>query len=136
MEQWEVVEKPLVAPTWDFMWNYAAEEGREKQLAQQSFVSSYTAIPEARAYPHEHIYIGDAALKMTLGTPNEAYDSDHASHLLQSAGQSSVKAAMTELLENNVLSKLVRDPKKPKPGRTLKISETCVSILPVVMRRF
>ncbi len=63
---------------------------------------------------------------MTLGTPNESYDTDHASCLLRSAGDTSVKRAMAELLERGVVSKLVRDPSKPKPGRTLKISETYV----------
>ena len=64
---------------------------------------------------------------MTLSTPNEAYDSENASRLLTSVGEASVAAAMTELLENGALSRVVRDPKKIKPGRMLKISEMSVT---------
>ena len=63
---------------------------------------------------------------MTLSTPNEVYDSEKASQLLASVGESSVNAAAADMLERGVLSKVVRDPKKLKPGRTLKISELCV----------
>ncbi|PSR80716.1 hypothetical protein PHLCEN_2v6632 [Hermanssonia centrifuga] len=123
-ESWEIKEQVPTAPSWDFMWNGAAEEGREKQVAQQSFVLGGNQLPPSRSYPSESIYVADIALKMTLGTPNESYDTDHASCLLRSAGDTSVKRAMAELLERGVVSKLVRDPSKPKPGRTLKISET------------
>ena len=60
---------------------------------------------------------------MTLSTPNEVYDSEKASQLLASVGESSVNVAAADMLERGVLSKVVRDPKKLKPGRTLKISE-------------
>lgn len=59
---------------------------------------------------------------MTLGTPNEAYDASKASNLLSAVGEA-VGVAVEELLERGVLSKLVRDPTKHRPGRTLKISD-------------
>ena len=110
------------------MWNNAAEEGREKLLAQQPFVLA--ASPDGcvaqglrtRAYLSERSYVGDAALKMTLGTPNEAYDEDRAADLLKSAGQEAVDTAVKDMLERGVVSKLVRDAQN-KPGRTLKISD-------------
>ena len=64
---------------------------------------------------------------MALGTPNEVYDPERASRLLASAGESSVRAAMSGLLEHGVISKVVRDPAKSKPGRLLKISEVCAT---------
>lgn len=60
---------------------------------------------------------------MVLGTPNEVYNPDDAAKLLHDVGDDVVKTASCELLDIGVLSKLVRDPSKPKPGRTLKISE-------------
>ena len=123
-QRYEVVERPLLAPTWDFVWNYAAEEGREKQLAQQAFVTSGATVPDMKGYSKESVHVADAALKMTLGTPNDTYDANRAAQLLHGVGQENVTTAVTDLLERGVISKLVRDPKKPKPGRTFKISET------------
>ena len=60
---------------------------------------------------------------MVLGTPNEVYDSEQASRVLASAGEQFVQAAKDDLLDRGVLSKVVRDPTKHKPGRLLKISE-------------
>lgn len=60
---------------------------------------------------------------MVIGTPNERYDADKASRMLHSVGEQATALAATTLLSRNVLSKLVRDPKKTIPGRTMKISE-------------
>lgn len=64
------------------------------------------------------------SFKMVFGTPSELYDADSATRLLHGAGDQCVSVAKSNLLHQGVLSKLVRDPKKPKPGRTLKISDT------------
>lgn len=132
MSQFRVFEKPLLAPTFDFLWNNAAEEGREKLLAQQPFVlapassSGITQGLQTSIYSSERPYVGDAALKMTLGTPSETYDADRAASLLKSVGQEVVDVAVKDMLERGVISKLVRDPKKNKPGRLLKISDLWV----------
>ena len=63
-EQWDIVEKAPTVPTWDFVWNGAAEEGREKQFVQQAFVLSGNEIPAARLYPSEEIYVADSAIKV------------------------------------------------------------------------
>ena len=63
---------------------------------------------------------------MVLGTPNEIYDSEQASRVLASVGPQYVQAAKDDLLDRGVLSKVVRDPAKHKPGRLLKISEVFV----------
>ena len=60
---------------------------------------------------------------MTLGTPHERYDAELASTLLHTIGEQYVSVATKNLLSRGVLSKLVRDPQKQKPGRQLKISE-------------
>lgn len=68
-------------------------------------------------------FLSNGSCQMALGTPNESYDSEAASLMLKSVGEQHVKIASTDLLDRGVLSKLVRDPSKPKPGRTLRISE-------------
>ena len=60
---------------------------------------------------------------MTLGTPNEIYDSQIASDMLTTIGEKPVKTVTALLLSRGILSKVIRDPKKMKPGRALKISE-------------
>jgi len=60
---------------------------------------------------------------MVFGTPAELYDPDGGTRLLHSIGKKPVSVGISHLLSQGVLSKLVRDPKKPKPGRTLKISD-------------
>jgi oxalate---CoA ligase len=131
MTRFNVIEKPVHVPTYDFMWNNAAEEGREKLLLHQPFIVSASSqlhssqAAEMHIYPDEGAYVGDAALKMTLATPNEIYDADCAAELLKSVGQEAVDIAVKGMLERGVISKLVRDPKKNKPGRQLKIADQC-----------
>ncbi|KDQ54862.1 hypothetical protein JAAARDRAFT_352005 [Jaapia argillacea MUCL 33604] len=120
---WEVEEKQPAAPLWDFMWNVTLEEGREKTMKRYAF----TTIPEVmftEGEPgSETVNVAEAAVKMVMGTPNEKYNLDCASKLLHHVGEQSVSVATSNLLGRSVLSKVVRDPRKAKPGRTLKISE-------------
>ena len=64
---------------------------------------------------------------MTMGTAHEHYDAETAARLLRGLGEDTVAAATTSLLRRGILSKLIRDPKKTKPGRLLKISDPYVS---------
>lgn len=68
---------------------------------------------------------------MVFGTPNETYDASAASALLHAAGDGLVNEACKNLLADNVLAKLVRDPNKASPGRALKISEVYETVLHV-----
>lgn len=61
-----------------------------------------------------------------MGTPPERYDSEHASVLLKSQGDDIINTATRNLVNAGVLSKLQRDPKRSRPGRLLKISESFV----------
>ena len=63
---------------------------------------------------------------MVFGTPHEDYDSNQASALLHDIGEQPVAIARSNLLSRGVLSKLVKVPKKSKPGRIFKISEMSV----------
>lgn len=63
---------------------------------------------------------------MVFGTPASNYDEENASRLLRSVGEARVAAASARLLEQGVLSKVVRDKKRDKPGRRLQISDAYV----------
>lgn len=60
---------------------------------------------------------------MVFGSPAESYTPEAGSEILNQFGKSLVNTATKRLLENGVLSKLVKDPTKQRPGRQLKISE-------------
>ena len=60
---------------------------------------------------------------MVLSTPNEWYDPERAAAMLHEVGEEDVSIATKTLLTQGVLSKLVRDPNKSRPGRQLKISD-------------
>ncbi|KAI6169347.1 hypothetical protein EDD17DRAFT_1518170 [Pisolithus thermaeus] len=126
-EMFEVEENPITFPVWDFMWNSAVEEGREKQFMTRAFTKELgTVTSEVK---DDVLATAEAALKMVFGTPNEIYDPDGGARVLRSIGKEHVSLAMSNLLSQGVLSKLVRDPKKPKPGRTLKISDNNLNIV-------
>ncbi|TFY76774.1 hypothetical protein EWM64_g7235, partial [Hericium alpestre] len=119
----DVIEKLPNAPTWDFMWSLNVDEGREKGMLQQAFIREEDDVPVISDHATDHVRTAEAALKMVFETPNENYDASAAAELLHDIGEQPVSVAQGNLLSRGVLSKLVRDPKKPKPGRTLKISE-------------
>ena len=64
---------------------------------------------------------------MVFGTPASNYDEENASQLLRSVGEARVASASARLLEQGVLSKVVRDKKRDKPGRRLQISDAYVA---------
>lgn len=123
LDQYDVVETAPTVPTWDFVWNAVVEEGREKRMLRQPFNKSVEDMLFTGEGQSEAISLAEAGLKMALGTPNERYDPESASTLLHNVGEQYVSPAARNLLNRGVLSKLVRDPQKQKPGRQLKISE-------------
>ncbi|KAH8100488.1 hypothetical protein BXZ70DRAFT_937413 [Cristinia sonorae] len=122
-KSWTVVEKAQTAPTYDFMWTHPSEEAREKAFLHHAFLVDAHELPPFHSYPTEVIHVADATVKMALGTPNELYDMQAASALMKSVGEEHCQLATLKLLERGVLSKVVRDPTKTKPGKTLRISE-------------
>lgn len=124
LDEFEVVETTPAAPSWDFVWNAAVEEGREKRLLRQPFTREPGEFPPRSMCEEEDIFLAESTLKMAMGTPPERYDSESASLLLRSAGEDAVATAIKNLLGKGVLSKSQRDPTKQKPGRQLKISES------------
>ena len=60
---------------------------------------------------------------MVIGTPNERYSVETGNQFLKRFGDDVVSSVAESMLERGVFSKIVRDPQKPKPGRSLKISD-------------
>lgn len=118
----DVVEEPSPAPTFDFIWSSLVEDEREKRLLREAVTTTPERPPSFEESPVE-LQLAEAALKMTMGTAHENYNPEDAARLLRGLGEDSVAAATSSLLRRGVLSKLVRDPKKTKPGRLLKISD-------------
>lgn len=65
----DVIEKTIVSPPWDFMWNSITEEGREKQMFSQAFVVDDDAVLPTPIYDSDSLYIAEAAVKVSF-TPN------------------------------------------------------------------
>ncbi|KAG2057154.1 hypothetical protein BDR06DRAFT_952287 [Suillus hirtellus] len=123
IQHFDVLCNATISPAWEFVWQAAVEEGREKQFLRQSFTHAPDDIPYVTNTSDDVIQVAEAALKMVFGMSSEHYDADLAAEMLHSVGDQSVSLATSNLLRRGVLSKVVRDPKKMKPGRTLKISE-------------
>ncbi|KAG7450180.1 uncharacterized protein BT62DRAFT_495486 [Guyanagaster necrorhizus] len=124
----EVIEAATTGPVWDFMWNGVVEEGREKRLTSLAFLDSLSDLSET---PVEDVLaIAESALKMALGTPLENYNAEGASTLLRSAAEEHIVTSATKgLVSRGILSKLVRDHHRQKPGRQLKISDANLAAL-------
>ena len=139
---WDVLAKPDNTPVWEFLWDSKVDENREKGLLQTAFTADYDDIALAGdgSNSGQEVQVAEAALKvrrlypsrvcltltscqMVFGTPNENYVPSKGAALLRSVGERAVSKAKDNLLGRGVLSKAVRDPQRPKPGRTLKISE-------------
>ncbi|KAG2123565.1 hypothetical protein DEU56DRAFT_45236 [Suillus clintonianus] len=123
IHHFDVLCNTTISPAWDFVWQATVEEGREKQFLRQSFTHGPDEVPFVTNTSDDVVQVAEAALKMVFGMPTEHYDADLAAQMLHSAGDQSVSLATSNLLRRGVLSRVVRDPKKMKPGRTLKISD-------------
>ncbi|KAH9050483.1 hypothetical protein EDB84DRAFT_1449184 [Lactarius hengduanensis] len=121
---WDVNVQQNDNPTWEFLWDSRIDSNREKGLLQIAFTTESHEMPTSDSNGDREIQVAEAALKVVFGTPSEDYDPSRAANLLRSVGEEQlVSRARDNLLSRGVLSKLVKDPNKPKPGRTLKISE-------------
>lgn len=143
IHRFDVLCNTIVSPAWEFVWQATVEEGREKQFLRQSFTHGPDEVPYVTNMSDDVVQVAEAALKvavvhltcrltsyylctvlqMVFGMSTEHYDADLAAEMLHSVGDQSVSLATSNLLRRGVLSKVVRDPKKMKPGRTLKISD-------------
>lgn len=63
-DKWSISERKDGQGTWDFLWNGAAEEGREKQALEEAFVLEIddAVIP---AKDTHHITVAESAMKVS-----------------------------------------------------------------------
>ncbi|KAK0198496.1 hypothetical protein F5146DRAFT_1158718 [Armillaria mellea] len=108
----DVIEAATTGPTWDFMWNGVVEEGREKRLTSQPFLDTLGDLGETPV--DDALAIAESALKANCTC---------------SAEEHIVTSATKGLVSRGVLSKLVRDHHRQKPGRQLKISDANLAAL-------
>ena len=140
----DIRETQPAASVWEFMWNAVTEDKREKQLFGKSMLVDEIIPSVETPYDTEEMYVAETAVKvcrawsvrkcepcqpgvqMVVGTPNEKYNVETAAQLLQRFGDDTVSSVTESMLERSIFSKTIRDPKKPKPGRPLKISDQYV----------
>lgn len=123
IHRFDVLCNTIISPAWEFVWQATVEEGREKQFLRQSFTHGADEVPYVTNISDDVVQVAEAALKMVFGMSTEHYDAELAAEMLHSVGDQSVSLATSNLLRRGVLSRVVRDPKIMKPGRTLKISD-------------
>lgn len=66
LDEFEVVETTPTAPTWDFVWNAAVEEGREMRLLRQPFTREPGEFPSRSICEEEDIFLAESTLKVCL----------------------------------------------------------------------
>ncbi|KAJ1300711.1 hypothetical protein OPQ81_002356 [Rhizoctonia solani] len=104
--------------TWDFCFDVASEEPRERELLQHPFVLYEYG---SSSHPPFKVSVAQASIKMVMSTPDTYYDSKHAAALLTPCGEHTVAAAV-EGLKESLDPKKVR-PDKKEPGRKYRYSD-------------
>ncbi|KZV85486.1 hypothetical protein EXIGLDRAFT_841464 [Exidia glandulosa HHB12029] len=122
---WTLEEKPRPAHGMkESLFSGVSEEQRERDGLKDAFTLDAIAPPHPVQLPREDMpEVVQAALKMMLATPEDAFNEDIGADMLEHFGDEATKKAAVELLDRNVLAQTVHDVKKLHPGRTLKISD-------------
>lgn len=78
LEQFDVVETPSSAPSWDFVWNALVEEGREKGMLSLPFTHQVDVLPFRDESISEEMCLAESALKvMTIKATRSYRHSPH-----------------------------------------------------------
>ncbi|KAG8720596.1 hypothetical protein FRC09_009302, partial [Ceratobasidium sp. 395] len=99
---------------WDFCFDLASEEPREREFLQHPFVVGDPAIP-----PDDTplgVSVAQAAVKMIISTPEASYDNNDAAAMLALIGEDSVKLAV-DSMDDSIIKK------KSKAGRNYPIRQ-------------
>ncbi|CUA70965.1 Titin [Rhizoctonia solani] len=98
--------------TWDFFFDVASEEPREREFLQHPFIL-HERDPDT--HPSFDVAVAQASIKMVMSTPDPCYDSNHAAALLNPFGEATIAAAVDGLKDSLDLKKARSD--KKEPGR-------------------
>ncbi|KAH7333608.1 hypothetical protein B0J17DRAFT_709232 [Rhizoctonia solani] len=104
--------------TWDFCFDVASEEPREREFLQHPFVLHERV---SITHPPSKVSLAQASIKMVMSTPDPHYNSNHAAALLNPFGETTIAAAVDGLKDSLDLKK-VRAEKK-EPGRKYRYSD-------------
>ncbi|CAE6459542.1 unnamed protein product [Rhizoctonia solani] len=104
--------------TWDFFFDVASEEPREREFLQYPFVL-YEHDPST--YASSDVFVAQASMKMVMSTPDSYYDSTHAAALLSPFGEATIAAAVDGLKDSLDLKRIRLD--KKEPGRKYRYSD-------------
>ncbi|CAE6488685.1 unnamed protein product [Rhizoctonia solani] len=105
--------------TWDFCFDVASEEPREREFLQHPFVLHEN---DLSAHPPFNVSVAQASIKMVMSTPDSYYDSNHAAALLNPFGEVTITAAVDGLKDSLDLKRVRLD--KKEPGRKYRYSDT------------
>ncbi|CAE6432020.1 unnamed protein product [Rhizoctonia solani] len=117
-------QAPRQPTTWDFFFDVASEEPREREFLQHAFVLYGH---ESGPNPPFNVSVAQASIKMVMSTPDSYYDSQHATDLLNPFGEATIQAAVDSLKDSLDLKRVRSD--KKEPGRKYKYSDLEISRL-------
>ncbi|KAH7092842.1 hypothetical protein BKA62DRAFT_722325 [Auriculariales sp. MPI-PUGE-AT-0066] len=127
-DKWKIESKAVSTTagrrTFEFLWSAISEEQREKEFYREAFLLPPVAMPSQLTGDWSNTEVVEATLKMMLSTPEDRFSSDISSEMLKHFGEDAVKTAVEKLRREGKISAIQSDPKKPRPGRTLKISDS------------
>ncbi|KAF8687602.1 B-block binding subunit of TFIIIC, partial [Rhizoctonia solani] len=103
---------------WDFCFDVASEEPREREFLQHPFVVHEDS-PDT--HPSLNVSLAQASIKMVISTPDPYYDSNHAASLLTPFGEATIQTAVEGLRDSLDLKRIRVD--KRDPGRKYKYSD-------------
>ncbi|CAE6398352.1 unnamed protein product [Rhizoctonia solani] len=112
------VQTPKQPTNWDFCFDIASEEPREREFLQHPFVLHEH---ESHTHPTLGVSVAQASIKMVMSTPDAYYDSNHAATMLSPFAGSTIQAAVEGLRDSLDLKKVRTD--KREPGRKYKYSD-------------
>ncbi|EUC63046.1 B-block-binding subunit of tfiiic protein [Rhizoctonia solani AG-3 Rhs1AP] len=104
--------------TWDFCFDVAGEEPREREFLQHPFVL-HEHVPGT--YSSSDVFVAQASMKMVMSTPDSYYDSNHAAALLNHFAEATITAAVDGLKDSLDLKRVRLD--KKEPGRKYRYSD-------------
>ncbi|CAE7225830.1 unnamed protein product [Rhizoctonia solani] len=103
---------------WDFCFDVASEEPREREFLQYPFVLHESAL---NLHPPFNVSVAQASIKMVMSTPDPYYDSNHAAAILNPFGEAMIASAVDGLKDSLDLKRVRSD--KKEPGRKYRYSD-------------
>jgi len=127
----------------EYLWSSISEDQRERENLKEAIIlppSPDLTSASAGTFSNDEVVqatlkvltrlkyqsvpLTNLDLQMMLSTPEDRFSADVSSEMLKHFGEDAVKKAVDNLRAAGKISALERDPAKPQPGRTIKISDS------------